>query len=71
MAGIIEAKNKVVNYLKDIKAEAKKVVWPKKSYVIAATIIILVVIIIIGFLILFIDFGLARIFERLLNIQTR
>jgi len=71
MAGIVEVKNRIVGYLNEVKTEAKKVVWPKKSYVIAASIIILVVIAIIGALVLAMDFGLAQLFKRLLNLKTR
>ena len=71
MANLVEVKNKIVNYLREVKAEAKKVVWPSRRYVLAATVIILVVIIIVGILILVVDLGFAKLFERLLKLKPR
>ena len=71
MAKLAEIISNSISYLKDVKAEANKVVWPSKAYVIAATSIVLIIIMIISVLILFIDFGFSRIFEKLLNVRPR
>lgn len=55
--GIIE---KIGNYIKETQAEAKKVSWPKRKYVITATGIIVVMVIAIALLIMVLDLGLAR-----------
>jgi len=71
MAGITQAKDKIVNYFIAVRSEARKVVWPDKRYIFAATVIILIVIFLVGFFILSIDIGLAKLFERLLRIRAR
>ena len=58
-----EIKEKVVNYFKEIKAESKKVVWPGRQYVTAATIIVLVIVFLVAAYVMFVDFCFARFFS--------
>ena len=51
---------KIVNYLKETRAEVKKVAWPGRQYVTQATIIILVVSISIGFFVMILDLVFAK-----------
>lgn len=51
---------KVSGYIKETQAEAKKVSWPDRSYVIQATVIILVMVIALSFLLMGIDYLLAH-----------
>jgi preprotein translocase subunit SecE len=53
---------KITGYLKDIRSEAKKVVWPGKDYVTAATIIVLLIVFLVSTFIMLVDFGFARFF---------
>ena len=58
-----EIKEKIVNYLRETQSEAKKVVWPGKAYVIAATIIVFVIVFVIASFVMFTDFCFAKFFS--------
>lgn len=58
---------KVVKYFKETRAETKKVVWPDRRYITAATIIILVLVTLTGLYVMFIDFAFVRIFGYLIK----
>jgi len=60
-----EIKDKTVNYLKETQGEAKKVVWPSRAYVVAATIIVFVIVFLLMFFVMFTDFCFAKIFQFL------
>jgi preprotein translocase subunit SecE len=57
-----EIKEKVVNFLKEIKSESKKVVWPGRNYVTAATIIVLIIVFLVAGFIMLVDFGFSKFF---------
>lgn len=57
-----DIKEKTVNYLKEIKSESKKVVWPGRNYIVAATIIVFVIVFLVGFFVMFVDFSFAKFF---------
>ncbi len=57
-----EIKEKIVNYLNDIRSESKKVIWPGRSYVTAATVIVLVIVFLVAGFVMFIDYGFAKFF---------
>jgi len=59
---INEIKGKIVNYLKEINSESKKVVWPGRDYVTAATIIVFVIVMLVTVFLMFVDFGFAKFF---------
>ena len=58
-------KSLVLGFVKDINNESKKVVWPGKQYVIAATIIVLIIVVLVSLFITFIDFGFAKFFSAI------
>jgi preprotein translocase subunit SecE len=60
-------KNKIIGYLKETQAEVKKVVWPDRKYVMAATLIVLVLVFLTGFFVMLADFGLVEIFKVILK----
>jgi len=60
-------KDKIISYIKETRAEMKKVVWPDRRYVTAATLIILVLVFITGAFVMFVDFGLTETFKVLLR----
>jgi len=57
-----EIKEKIVSYLKEIRSESKKVVWPGRDYVTAATIIVLIIVFLVAVFIMLIDYGFAKFF---------
>ncbi|MBN2057513.1 MAG: preprotein translocase subunit SecE [Candidatus Saganbacteria bacterium] len=57
----------IVRYLKETRAETKKVVWPDRRYVMVATVIILVLVTITGLYVTVVDFAFSRIFGLLLK----
>jgi preprotein translocase subunit SecE len=60
-------KDKLLAYLKETQAEMKKVVWPDRKYVTAATTIILFLVMLTGVFVMFVDFGLTEVFKVLLR----
>lgn len=55
-----DIKEKTVSYLREVKSEAKKVVWPSKAYVIAASIIIFVIVLLVIVYVMSVDFCFAK-----------
>ncbi|MCA9770054.1 preprotein translocase subunit SecE [Candidatus Dependentiae bacterium] len=50
----------VVQFLYDVKSELLKVVWPKTSEFVGATIVVLVLLVLFSIYLGIIDFGLSR-----------
>ena len=50
----------VTNYVKDVKSETKKVVWPSFSQTVKNTVIVIVFVLIIGIVIGALDFGFGQ-----------
>lgn len=60
--------NKAMRYLKECKAEIKKVTWPDRNQLVHNTGIILVFIAIVTVILSILDAGFARIFQLLTNL---
>ena len=58
---------KLVKYIKETRAETKKVVWPDRRYVAVATVIIIFLVVIVGLYVMAIDLTFSRIFGVLLK----
>ena len=58
---------KLVKYIKETRAETKKVVWPDRRYVTAATVIILILVIITGIYVMTVDLVFTKVFGVLLK----
>jgi len=58
--------NSLIKFIKEAYAELRRVVWPKKSYVIKMTILVVLVIVISSALIGAFDYGMAKIIKLLL-----
>ncbi len=52
-------------FLKETRAEGKKVIWPGRQYVLVATLIILFIVFIAGAFVIFLDSVFARLFAYL------
>ena len=57
----------VVRYLKETRAELKKVAWPDQKYIVTATTIILVLCIVMGLYVMGVDYAYAKIFAIILK----
>ncbi|OGC23225.1 preprotein translocase subunit SecE [candidate division WOR-1 bacterium RIFOXYB2_FULL_42_35] len=57
----------LVKFIKETRAETRKVVWPDRRYVMVATVIILVLVFITGAYISLIDFIFSKVFRLLLR----
>ena len=55
--GIFE---KISSFLRETRAELKKVVWPDRRYVTVATTIILVIVFLVGIFVVFVDFSFSK-----------
>jgi preprotein translocase subunit SecE len=58
---------KIVQFLKEVQLELKKVVWPSRKDTIASTSVVLVIVIIIAMFLGLIDLGLTRIIRIILG----
>ena len=58
---------KLVKYVKETRAETKKVVWPDRRYVTVASVIIIFLVVIIGLYVMAIDLTFSKIFGVLLK----
>ncbi|MCX5749435.1 MAG: preprotein translocase subunit SecE [Candidatus Saganbacteria bacterium] len=56
---------RIKTYLKETETEAKKVVWPDRKYVAAATVIILIIVFLSSAYVLLVDWGFAEMFKGL------
>ncbi|HHV30262.1 preprotein translocase subunit SecE [Acetivibrio mesophilus] len=58
-----KTKGKFVRYVKDVRNELKRVIWPTKSQLINNTITVLVMCIIVGILIWLLDLGFGALYN--------
>jgi preprotein translocase subunit SecE len=59
--------NKVKTFLKEVKAELKKVVFPNRAEVIGSTKVVIVTVVIISLFLGFVDLGLTKIVSQVLQ----
>ena len=59
--------SKVIEYLKETKAELKHVIWPKKSQTLYYTLIVIVLSILTGYYLGIFDFIFSRGLEKLIS----
>jgi preprotein translocase subunit SecE len=59
--------DKVKQFLKEVKTELKKVVWPTRKDTIASTSVVLILVIIIALFLGLVDLGLSRIIRLILD----
>lgn len=57
---------KAIDFLKEVRVELEKVVWPSRAQTIKLTVIVIIVTIVVGFFIGGIDFLLQRLTNTLL-----
>jgi len=58
---------KVKQFLKEVKIELKKVVWPTRKDTIASTSVVIILVIIIAIFLGLVDFGLSKIIRVILD----
>ncbi len=56
---------KIRLFLKETRAEMRKVVWPQKRYVITATFVVLIIVILLGGFVMLIDTAFSKFFVYL------
>jgi preprotein translocase SecE subunit len=57
----------IKNFLRETRTEGKKVVWPSRQYIIAASVIVILIVFISAVFVLFIDYVFAEIFAHLMR----
>ena len=60
-------KEKILGFLKETLGEMKKVSWPDRKYVTAATIVVFVIVVLTAVFVTLVDFALAEVFKVLLR----
>jgi preprotein translocase subunit SecE len=58
---------KVKQFLKEVKMELKKVVWPTRKDTIASTTVVIILVFIIAIFMGLVDFGLSKIIRVILD----
>lgn len=58
---------KSVQFLREVKAELKKVVWPTRKQTIGSTIVVIILVIIVSFFLGFVDIGLSSLVRVVLQ----
>ena len=58
---------KVTQFLREVKVELKKVVWPTRKDTVASTSVVLILVIIIAIFLGLVDFGLSKIINVILD----
>ena len=58
---------RVKQFLKEVKIELKKVVWPTRKDTIASTSVVIILVIIIALFLGLVDFGLSKIIRVILD----
>ncbi|MCK5185787.1 MAG: preprotein translocase subunit SecE [Deltaproteobacteria bacterium] len=58
---------RVKQFLKEVKIELKKVVWPTRKDTIASTSVVIILVIIIAIFLGLVDFGLTKIIRVILD----
>jgi len=58
---------KVKQFLKEVKIELKKVVWPTRKDTIASTSVVIILVLIIALFLGLVDFGLSKIIRVILD----
>lgn len=56
-----------LDFLREVKVELDKVVWPSKAQTVQLTLIVVIVTIIVGFFIGLLDYGLGALVQYLLS----
>ena len=56
-----------INYLKEVRLELSKVVWPKREEVIKLTLIVIIISVIVGLYLGALDFIYTKLLELLIN----
>ncbi len=58
---------KVKQFIKEVKSELKKVVWPTRKDTIASTSVVVILVLIIALFLGLVDFGLSRVIRIILG----
>lgn len=58
---------KVINYLKEVRVELTKVIWPKKQEVVKLTLVVIIVSSVVAAYLGLLDYGLTKLLELLVN----
>lgn len=58
---------KISNFLREVKAELKKVVWPARNQTAASTVVVIVLVIIVSSFLGLFDFGLKGLIQMVLH----
>ena len=58
---------KVTQFLREVRVELKKVVWPTRKDTVASTSVVVILVIIIAIFLGLVDFGLSKIIKLILG----
>lgn len=63
----VEKKGKTGNFLKGVKAETRKVIWPSKKDLVNYTLVVIGISVAVAILVYLIDLGIGAIFKQIIK----
>jgi preprotein translocase subunit SecE len=60
--------NRVTKYLKEVRAEVRKVTWPSRQEVLRLTAIVAVVLVVMSVFMTVVDFGFSRLMQAIISL---
>jgi preprotein translocase subunit SecE len=60
--------NRVTKYLKEVRAEVRKVTWPSRQEVLRLTTIVVIVLIVMSTFMTVVDFGFSRLMQAIISL---
>jgi len=58
---------KIIQFLKEVRQELKRVTWPSRKEMLAGTAVVLVIVFIVAFFLGLVDAGLSRVVKMVLS----
>jgi preprotein translocase subunit SecE len=58
---------KIVQFLKEVRFELKRVTWPSRKETLAGTVVVLIIVMIVAFFLGIVDIGLAELIKMVLR----
>jgi preprotein translocase subunit SecE len=64
------AENRISRYLKEVRAEIRKVTWPSRQEVLRLTAIVIVVLVLMSAFMAIVDFAFSRLMQAIISLGS-
>jgi preprotein translocase subunit SecE len=62
--------NRITKYLKEVRAETRKVTWPSRQEVLRLSTIVVIVLIVMSAFMAIVDFGFSRLMQAIISLGS-